>query len=91
MEKITSFHHEYVENAGEPCSLFCISMEKTVQDDLIICNRCGLIFSREETGKHCSNCFACTGCEIYYCPSCDFEIVITPKKPSRRNSDSTER
>jgi hypothetical protein len=49
-----------------------------VEKDYIICDRCNHKFDRGRIYKHCCNCFACTGCEIYYCPSCDEEIIITP-------------
>lgn len=53
-------------------------MDSTIDKDYIICGRCYLKFERERELRYCSNCFACTGCEIYYCPECDNEIVITP-------------
>jgi hypothetical protein len=57
--------------------------EMNIETDYIICKGCGYKFDRGGTNKHCSNCFACTGCEIYYCPSCDEEIVVTPVKRLR--------
>jgi hypothetical protein len=51
----------------------------TIDDkDYITCSSCGLMFERSKEYTSCSNCFICTGCEIYYCPGCDNEIVITP-------------
>jgi hypothetical protein len=40
--------------------------------------------------RFCSNCFVCSGCEIYYCPSCDEEIVITPVRRIKSASDKNE-
>lgn len=57
-----------------------------MEENYIICNRCSYKFDRDKTYKHCSNCFACTGCEIYYCPDCDEEIVITPVRSMRSSS-----
>jgi len=53
-------------------------MNTVIEKDYIICGSCGQKFERDKEYRHCSNCFACTGCETYYCPGCDFEIVITP-------------
>jgi hypothetical protein len=59
-------------------------MKSVIDADSITCGSCSLNFERSKEHKYCSNCFACTGCEIYYCPRCDEEIVITPVK--KRNS-----
>jgi hypothetical protein len=61
-----------------------------IEKDHIICGRCNLKFEREGTNKHCSNCFACTGCEIYYCPLCDEEIIITPVRTIRKSGNNEE-
>jgi hypothetical protein len=53
-------------------------MESIIEKNHIICGCCNLIFERDKENRHCSNGFACTGCEIYYCPRCNNEIVITP-------------
>ena len=45
------------------------------------CSSCGFQFSNLDVTRSCSNCFACTGCEIYLCPSCNSEVVIKPMKP----------
>lgn len=45
------------------------------------CQSCGFSFSNLNVLRTCSNCFACTGCEIYLCPSCEKEVVIKPMKP----------
>jgi len=62
----------------------------SIEADYIICDACSFRFERGGTNKHCSNCFACTGCEIYYCPSCDWEIVVTPVKRMRNTSKNQE-
>lgn len=46
------------------------------------CETCGLEFSNLDGTRICSNCFACTGCEIYTCPSCEAEVVVKPMKPA---------
>jgi len=48
------------------------------------CEKCGFTFSNLDVPRTCSNCFACTGCEIYICPSCFSEVVINPVKPLKR-------
>jgi hypothetical protein len=53
-------------------------MESSIEKDYIICGSCNQKFERSKEYTSCSNCFVCTGCEIYYCPRCDNEIVITP-------------
>jgi len=45
------------------------------------CKECGFEFSNLDVDRICSNCFACTGCEIYLCPSCNKEVIIKPMKP----------
>jgi hypothetical protein len=55
-------------------------MNSIIEENNIICGSCKHKFERAKEFKHCSNCFACTGCEIYYCPACDNEIIITPVK-----------
>ena len=44
------------------------------------CSACGFEFSNLAVPRTCSNCFACTGCEVYLCPSCSEEVVIKPVK-----------
>jgi hypothetical protein len=61
-----------------------------VKEDYIICNKCNYKFERDRMLRFCSNCFVCSGCEIYYCPSCDEEIVITPIKRMVSSSESNE-
>jgi hypothetical protein len=51
-----------------------------IKDDFIICDNCGHKFERDRLYRSCSNCFVCSGCEIYYCPSCDEEIDLIPIK-----------
>lgn len=50
------------------------------------CGNCGFQFSNFDLPRACSNCFACTGCEIYICPSCEKEVVIKPMKQIQRNN-----
>jgi hypothetical protein len=48
------------------------------------CQACDFTFSNLDVSRTCSNCFACTGCEIYFCPSCNAEVIIKPiKKPTK--------
>jgi hypothetical protein len=61
-----------------------------VKEDYIICNKCNYKFERDRMLRFCSNCFVCSGCEIYYCPSCDEEIVITPVRRIKSASDKNE-
>ena len=54
------------------------------------CNSCSYQFSNLDLPRSCSNCFACTGCEIYICPQCENEVVITPMKPMKTgNTEKT--
>lgn len=55
-------------------------MNSIIENDYIICSSCNLKFERIKEFKHCSNCFVCTACEVYYCPGCDNEIIVTPVK-----------
>jgi hypothetical protein len=71
-------------------ALLIYSMESIIEKDNIICGLCGLKFERGNEFKYCSNCFACTGCEIYYCPDCDNEIVITPVRSIAIRSDQPD-
>ncbi len=48
------------------------------------CESCGFQFSNLDVTRTCSNCFACTGCEIYLCPSCNAEVIIKPMKPMNK-------
>ena len=48
------------------------------------CNSCGFRFSNLDVDRTCSNCFACTGCEIYLCPTCGSEVIIKPVKPLKK-------
>ena len=58
-------------------------------DDFIQCDSCGFRFEKGSIDKYCSNCFACTGCEIYYCPSCEEEVVINPVNRIRRSTEGS--
>lgn len=56
-------------------------MISTKKEKYYRCNSCSYEFSNLDVDRTCSNCFACTGCEIYICPSCNSEVVIKPVKP----------
>jgi hypothetical protein len=76
----------------EPLMVFSLSrdekvkMESVIEKEYIICGSCHLKFERDREYRNCSNCFACTGCEIYYCPRCNNEIVVIPQKPFKGRS-----
>jgi len=50
------------------------------------CPPCGFAFSNLDVDRFCSNCFACTGCEVYLCPSCGEEVVIKPIKQMKKSA-----
>jgi hypothetical protein len=54
------------------------------QDQLISCPVCGSTNKQGDLEKVCSNCFACTGCEIYFCPQCREEMVVKPVGEPRK-------
>ncbi|MBK6282212.1 MAG: hypothetical protein IPF54_05680 [Draconibacterium sp.] len=60
-------------------------MISSKKEKIYICTSCGFQFSNLDVDRTCSNCFACTGCEIYNCPSCDAEVVIKPIKQMKRS------
>jgi hypothetical protein len=68
-------------------ALLIYSMESIIEKEFITCGSCNLKFEREKEYKHCSNCFACTGCEIYYCPRCENEITVRPVRSIRARSE----
>ena len=51
------------------------------ESKIITCPHCGKQFSKDDLRRHCSNCFACTGCERYLCESCDEVIEVIPIRP----------
>jgi len=51
------------------------------------CEACEFRFTKEDAQRSCSNCFACTGCEIYLCPNCGKEVVIKPIKPMLKGNN----
>lgn len=53
------------------------------KEKLYRCSECGFEFTNLQVDRTCSNCFACTGCEIYLCPNCSAEVVIKPIKPMK--------
>ena len=64
-------------------------MDKLIK--IILCHNCGTSIERDLAYRNCSNCFACTGCEIYTCPECATELVVKEKRseydPNKRFSD----
>lgn len=50
------------------------------------CKSCGFQFTNLYVSRICSNCFACTGCEIYVCLSCKNEVVIKPMKTIEKDN-----
>jgi hypothetical protein len=54
------------------------------KEKLYTCKGCKSIFSSLDADRICSNCFACTGCEIYKCPSCGAEVVVKPVREINR-------
>lgn len=50
------------------------------KEKVYTCINCNFQFSNLDVPRACSNCFACTGCEIYICPQCSEEVVIKPVK-----------
>ncbi len=60
-------------------SLFSFIFIPIMKDaDKLQCENCLSEFNKHDLDRCCSNCFCCTGCEIYQCPSCKKEIVVTP-------------
>jgi hypothetical protein len=51
----------------------------------ITCTSCGKRFEDSIYYRQCSNCFACTGCEIYTCPHCGATVEIVPIKAMKLN------
>jgi hypothetical protein len=50
------------------------------------CSACDFQFSNLDVDRVCSNCFACSGCEIYMCPNCGKEVTVKPIKKMKRKS-----
>nr|WP_321454086.1 hypothetical protein [uncultured Carboxylicivirga sp.] len=48
------------------------------EKQFIICPHCQSQYDKDDLDRICSNCFCCTGCEIYQCPNCNKEIVVIP-------------
>lgn len=51
----------------------------------ISCDNCLKTYSKNSLKRSCSNCFLCTGCEIYKCPNCQEEIIVTPMDVAKYN------
>ncbi len=56
------------------------------KEKIYTCGNCGFAFSNLDVPRTCSNCFACSGCEIYLCPSCKTEVVIKPIKDVKKRT-----
>ncbi len=53
------------------------------ENDLInkvTCPQCKKEYTKSDLRRNCSNCFACTGCEIYICYNCRGRIVVKPPR-----------
>jgi len=57
-------------------------MNRSIQ--ILLCHHCGFSLERDLDYRSCSNCFACTGCEIYICPHCGAEIVVKEKTDPKK-------
>ncbi|NCB07929.1 MAG: hypothetical protein EOM73_07200 [Bacteroidia bacterium] len=62
-------------------------MIQTKKEKFCTCPECGFVFSNLDVPRSCSNCFACSGCEIYICPSCRCEVVVKPVKSMKRSDE----
>jgi hypothetical protein len=57
---------------------------------MITCSSCYKKFIEKDAKKICSNCFACTGCEIYKCPKCGFEVMVVERKNDFENGNKKD-
>ncbi|MFN8254725.1 MAG: hypothetical protein U0W24_03495 [Bacteroidales bacterium] len=55
------------------------------EENMVLCKECNHSFDKEKARQKCANCFACTGCEIYYCPYCENLVEIRLPKPMKLN------
>ncbi len=53
------------------------------KEKLYTCKNCNFRFSNLDVMRTCSNCFACTGCEIYTCPACHNEVIVKEMKKTQ--------
>ncbi len=58
-------------------------MEKDRNINKVICPKCKKEYAVRDLKRNCSNCFACTGCEVYLC-SCRGRIVVKPPREMKR-------
>ena len=49
----------------------------------LTCNKCKHSFLKSDLKRNCSNCFTCTGCEIYLCNYCGEKIILKPLKSKK--------
>lgn len=59
-------------------------------ENQVTCPHCGKQYAKSDLRRHCSNCFACTGCERYLCAGCDEVIEVIPVKPPSFKKNSME-
>ena len=59
------------------------------KEKIYTCDSCKYRFSNLDAMRSCSNCFACTGCEIYLCPECENEVIIKAKKSIKPGDQSS--
>jgi len=58
-----------------------------MEEQIIKCPNCNKEFKKKDLKRNCSNCFACTGCEVYICYNCDERIeIIAPREFKRKKS-----
>ncbi len=57
------------------------------EENKIECSTCSNKYTLGDLRRHCSNCFACTGCEIYICPNCDARIVVREGREMKRRNE----
>ncbi len=53
-------------------------------ENQVKCPQCKTIHHKKDLKRNCSNCFACTGCEVYICSSCKERIVVKEPRPYKK-------
>ncbi len=56
----------------------------------IVCENCSKKHLIKSLRRSCANCFLCAGCEIYLCPDCSKEIIITPMRIKEINQSPVD-
>ncbi len=64
-------------------SIFVTNNYALMDSQTVTCPSCKNSFSKKNLKRNCSNCFACTGCEVYICYHCGERIVIVPPREYR--------